>query len=378
MPFLYKIVLHIILNEAVRDTLYNKIIIEKEDSNEEDERRRIMTSRELVYATLEFRNTEGRVPRQMWTLPWAETHYGDTIKKINTEFESDFAGPPVILKKWPETKGDPCKIGEYVDEWGCRFNNIHDGIIGEVKEPLVKDEDWLDVDNIHIPVELLDFDVDAVNEFCKNTDKFVIAGCCPRPFEQLQFIRTTELLYMDLVDPPANLLKFMDKMHKFYCELLEKWAQTDVDGLNFMDDWGSQKSLLINPKMWDEYFRPMYKDYIDIAKKYGKKTFMHSDGYTLDIYPRMIELGLDAFNTQIFCMGIDQLEQFKGKITFWGEIDRQHLLPEGSTEDIEHAVKEVYEKLWANGGCIAQCEFGPGAKPENVYTVFSTWDSVRK
>ena len=57
-------------------------------------------------------------------------------------------------------------------------------------------------------------------------------------------------------------------------------------------------------------------------------------------------------------MGLDQLEQYRGKITFWGEIDRQHLLPNGTTKDIDDAVKEVYSKLWANGGCIAQCEFG--------------------
>lgn len=182
---------------------------------------------------------------------------------------------------------------------------------------------------------------------------------------------------MDLMDPSENMLAFMKKMHTFYCDLIEKWAKTEIDGIYFMDDWGSQQSLLINPKLWDEYFRPMYKDFIEIAKRYGKKTFMHSDGYTLDIYPRMIELGLDAFNTQIFCMGLDKLEQFKGKITFWGEIDRQHLLPEGTAQDIEKAVKEVYDRLWCDGGCIAQCEFGAGAKPENVYAVYQTWDSLR-
>lgn len=335
-----------------------------------------MTSRELVYATLEFRNKEGRAPRQMWTLPWAEKNYGEMVKRISEEYEADIVTAPCILRKPTIEQGDACEIGEYIDAWGCRFENIHDGIIGEVKEALVKDEEWLDVDNVHIPVEWLDFDVDAVNEFCRNTDKFVIAGCCPRPFEQLQFIRTTTELYMDLMDPSEKMLEFIDKMHRFYCELLEKWAQTDVDALNFMDDWGSQQSLLINPALWDEIFRPMYKDYIDIAKKYGKKTFMHSDGYTLDIYPKLIELGLDAINSQIFCMGVDELEQFKGKITFWGEIDRQHLLPEGSTEDIANAVKKVHDTLWADGGCIAQCEFGPGAKPENVYEVFKAWNSV--
>lgn len=337
-----------------------------------------MTPRELVHATMEFRNKDGRVPRDLWTLPWATKRYPDMMKKLRTEFPDDIATAPNILKNPGVERGDSCAVGEYIDAWGCRFYNIHPGVIGEVKDPLVKDEDWEDMDNVHIPYEQLDFDVDQANQFCRNTDKFVKAACCPRPFEQMQFIRMSENLYMDLIDQPENMKKFMSKMHTFYCDLVEKWAKTEVDAIMMMDDWGSQRSLLINPKLWDEIYRPMYKDYIDIAKRYGKKTMMHSDGYTLDIYPRMIELGLDAFNTQIFCIGLDKLEQYKGKITFWGEIDRQHLLPEGTTEDIEKAVKEVYERLWDNGGCIAQCEFGPGGRPENVYTVYKTWDELRK
>jgi len=175
---------------------------------------------------------------------------------------------------------------------------------------------------------------------------------------------------------PECLVKFMKKMHTFYCELVEVWAKTDVDSIMMMDDWGSQQSLLINPKMWVEIFKPMYQDYIDIAHKYGKKMFMHSDGYIVDIYPHLIEMGLDALNSQVFCMTIDRLVAFKGKITFWGEIDRQHMLPNGTEEEIELAVKEVKEKLWHNGGCIAQCEFGPGAKPENVRKVFETWTKI--
>jgi uroporphyrinogen decarboxylase len=143
-----------------------------------------------------------------------------------------------------------------------------------------------------------------------------------------------------------------------------------------MDDWGSQRSLLINPGLWIEIFKPMYKDYINIAHKYGKKIFMHSDGYIVDIYPHLIELGLDAVNSQIFCMGLESLKQFKGQITFWGEIDRQHLLPHGTLEDIENAVNSVKDSLWQHGGVIAQCEFGPGAKPENIYKVFETWNKI--
>ena len=337
----------------------------------------IMTPRELMKATLHFENKTGRVPRDLWTLPWAGKHEGEMLKKIVTQFPNDLLTAPTRLHTPSIEQGNPCAVGTYIDPWGCKFTNIQDGVIGEVKEGLVKDEDWDDWENVHFPTELLTFDADTVNAFCKNTDKYVKAGCCPRPFEQLQFIRTTEELLADLVDPPKNMLKFMDKMFAFYCELMEKWAKTDVDALMFMDDWGSQNSLLISPAAWDQYFRPFYKEFIDIAHRNGKDIFMHSDGNTLLIYPKLIELGLDAFNSQIFCMGLDQLEQYRGKITFWGEIDRQHLLPNGTTKDIDDAVKEVYSKLWTNGGCIAQCEFGPGAKGENVYQVFESWNSLR-
>ena len=56
---------------------------------------------------------------------------------------------------------------------------------------------------------------------------------------------------------------------QFYCDLLEKWAKTDVDALSFMDDWGSQRSLLISPAMWERMFLPMYREYIEIAHSHS-------------------------------------------------------------------------------------------------------------
>lgn len=332
-------------------------------------------SRELVYDTLNGKNM-GRVPRQMWVLPWAIDHYPEEYKKIIKKFPSDIEVVPVNYTQTPLTKGEMYEVGTYQDEWGCIFENKMKGIIGEVKRPLVIDEEWEDTSKIHIPEELMTFDIQEVNRECRNSSRFMMAATCPRPFEQLQFIRGTENLYIDLMMRPEKMFDFIEKMHDFYCRLLTKWAQTEVDALNFMDDWGSQQSLLINPTIWKEIFMPMYKDYIDIAHQHGKKIFMHSDGNIKHILPELIDLGLDAINSQIFCMGLEELAQYKGKITFWGEIDRQQLLPLGSTQEIEEAVKKVYEKLWNNGYCIAQCEFGPGAKPENIFKVFETWDDL--
>jgi len=338
----------------------------------------MVSSRQLVIDTLEFDNNSERVPRQLWTLPWATSRYPETMKKMGINYPNDIIEVPKefkVYKDKPKMFGDWFDIGEYTDEWGCIFTNIHDGIVGEVKHPIVPSDDfeWNDTSKIHIPEELLTIDIEKINEFCASTDKFVLQSDIARPFERMQFIRGTENLLMDFALKPKKMFEFMAKMHDFYCRLLTVWAKTDVDGLLFMDDWGTQKSLLINPAMWVEVIKPMYNDYVDIAKKHGKKIFFHSDGHTLDIIPHLIEIGVDAVNLQIFCIGIDKLEEFKGKITFWGEIDRQGILPNGTLDDVEKAVEEVYQTLWSDGGLIAQCEFGPGAKPENVYQVFESW-----
>ena len=333
-------------------------------------------SKKLVYDTLDMCNTS-RAPRDLWTLPWANTHHGAALAAIKRDYPGDLVSAPGFNREKGIGRGDMYVAGVSYDDWGCEFVSIGAGAIGEVKNPQIKDEDWADAENVHIPAEWLTVDVEKVNAFCReNDDKFIMCGACPRPFEQLQFLRGTAELYMDLMDPPEAMLRFMDKMHAFYCEQLEIWAKTDVDALNMMDDWGSQQSLLINPVLWRRYFKPMYKDYIDIAHRAGKRMFMHSDGHTLAIYPDLVEMGLDAFNSQLFCIGVENLAAYKGKITFWGEIDRQHLLPHGTPQEIEDAVTLVHDTLWYNGGCIAQCEFGPAGDPRNVRKVFETWDKI--
>jgi uroporphyrinogen-III decarboxylase len=177
---------------------------------------------------------------------------------------------------------------------------------------------------------------------------------------------------LDLGRPSGELRAFLQRLHAFYVEELTLWAQTEVDGLSFMDDWGSQHAVLISPELWRELFKPLYAEYIAIAHAHGKHAFMHSDGYIADFIPDLIEIGLDALNSQVFCMDVEDLgERFGGKLTFWGELDRQQLLPNATTAEIEAAARRLETAFHHDGGFIAQCEFGPGARPENVYAFFA-------
>jgi len=135
--------------------------------------------------------------------------------------------------------------------------------------------------------------------------------------------------------------------------------------------------MLVSPDHFRKYYKPLYLEYVAIARKYGKYVFMHSDGNIEEIIPDLIEIGIDALNCQLFCMDIAELgKKFRGKITFWGEIDRQFVLPSGNRADVEKAVKTVYENLYSGGGVIGQCEFGPAARPENIFNVFDCWNKL--
>lgn len=330
-----------------------------------------MNSKQKVIHSLEF-DKPNQCPTQLWELPWAENNYSVQLKTIKEEFPDDIIHAPSLLSEKLVVTGDAYKKGEYIDEWGCCFKNIQEGIIGEVKEPIIAR--WENIASLKTPQALLTLNKQQVNAFCKeNNEKFILSPITSRPFERLQFLRGTINLYYDFYESPMELKKLLAILHDFYCKEVEQWAQTNVDGIYIMDDWGSQNTLLIDPQMWREWFKPLYKEYTEIAKKYNKYLFMHSDGNILSIYPDLIEIGINAVNSQLFCMGIENLKAYKGKITFWGEIDRQNILVNATVKEVEQAVHLVFDSLYSQGGLIGQCEFGPGAKPENVYTVYKTW-----
>lgn len=333
-----------------------------------------MISRERVIKTLNFQAVD-RAPRQLWALPGIPMYRNDEFMEVLEKFPGDFGGPAAQYGISRRAKGTPSVIGEYTDDWGSVWHVAEDGIVGEVKAPPL--EDWSALATYTPPYELLDeADFSQVNESCANSDLFIIAGTHTRPFERLQFLRGTENIFMDLAYGTKEVAKLIEMIHDFSCREMEMWANTDVDGVSFMDDWGSQTSLLISPAMWREIIKPLYKDYCDILHAKGKYVFFHSDGFIEAIYPDLIELGVNALNSQLFCMDIEGLgEKYRGKITFWGEIDRQRILPLGTTDEVRDAVRRVRKALDNGcGGVIAECEWGIGAPKENIEAVFDEWN----
>lgn len=340
------------------------------------------TPREIVKSALKFNSPE-RMPRQIWRLPWATMYLPETMAEIDRRWPSDISNPVKVYEVSPRYQGDAYGIGEHTDEWGCTYINAQAGVHGEVKAPLLPElGNWKEV--VRAPYEILPINQeaarDAVNRSCAASDTFMMATCCPRPWERYQFIRGTENAMMDMMEVDDDVRGLLKLIHDFYIKECEFWCSTDVDGITFMDDWGSQRQLLLPPYVWRDMFKPLYKEYCAIAHAAGKFVFMHSDGFISEVFEDLIEIGVDALNSQLFCMDIADLgRRGKGKITFWGEIDRQHALPSKNPDDGRRAVRKVAKELFdPRGGIFVQFEASAGCNPETMIATLEEWDAVQR
>ena len=336
-----------------------------------------MTSRERILRTLEFKGAD-KIPLDVWVLPAARMEYGEKLTALQSKYETD-----ICSMTGPFDHGfSPAyyEVGTLTDEWGSVWTNLQAGIIGEVKQPIFADyqalagyvspkarfvREW-EANKQAIAAKIAQ---------AREVDKFVIGGWISL-FERMQYLRGTENLYCDIALEEPELFQMIEIVMDFMRTYVDLWLAMDIDAMAFGDDWGTQISLLISPDAWKTIFRPLYQELIDKIKAAGKKVFFHSDGHIFDLYPEFIALGVDALNSQLWCMDMERVAaQYAGKITFWGEISRQTILPNGTPEEVLEAAATMKRLLHKNGGgLIGQSEINRDVPLANIDALYRAWN----
>ncbi len=332
-----------------------------------------MTSRELVIKTLNHEPVP-RVPRDLWIPPGEDSARASELAEMSLRFPSDIVQPEAMSSSGKRSQGKLSKPGEYTDAWGCVWHVADKGAAAELKSSPLADAGK--ISSFQPPAELLDRSRFAkVNKNCQATARFVLAWSEVRPFDRLRFLRGRETALVDLARGTKDIRALLAALHDFACKELELWADTDVDGVAFCDDWGSADGLLVAPEMWREIFRPLYREYCKILRTKDKFVFFHSNGHILDVFGDLVKLGVNAIHCQMDVMGVERLaKRFRGRVTFWGEMDRQRLHDPGTPEEFREAVLAVRKAMdFGSGGVIAQCQWDPGVRIQTVATFFEQW-----
>lgn len=195
-----------------------------------------------------------------------------------------------------------------------------------------------------------------ISEFIeKNKDKFILVSIGFSLFERAWTLRGMENLLVDMIENPLFVHQLFDSILEFNLKIIKNVSKYKIDGIRFGDDWGQQRGLIMGIRFWREFIKPRLKIMYQEVHKRNLPVFIHSCGDIKELLPELIEIGVDVFNPfQPEVMNIYEIKKIYGeKLTFFGGISVQKLLPFGTPEQVKNEVKKILKEIGEGGGYIA-------------------------
>lgn len=285
--------------------------------------------------------------------------YGDALADLFCEYPDDVI--QINPYDWaigyqaPDRKDriNPIEVmmrdAQWADEWGTRWGHAFGGVgATQLAYPL---EDWADLDSYladKIPCARAPGRLDAASELIKiHSTKYCYGTIVLGLFERLHSLRSMQDIMMDFYSHENEVRRLMDALCDNLLELIRYWAEVGADGLFIGDDWGTQTGLMISPSMWRDIFKPYYKIIFEEVHRCGMDVIFHSCGNIVELIADLIDAGVDVLDpVQPGAMDIKAVaREFGGHISFSGGIDLQHLLCNGSPQEVKDAVCDVIDTL---------------------------------
>ncbi len=175
-------------------------------------------------------------------------------------------------------------------------------------------------------------------------------------WEAAWYIRSMPDLLMDMMlgDEKATIL--LDKITDYAVKRAELYAEAGVDILSLGDDVGMQSGPLMSVELWEEWIKPRLKRVIDAAREFNPDilVFYHSCGDATAFIEGLIDCGVDILNPiQPECMDFNQVHETYGdRLSFWGTLGTQQLLPFGTPEQVREVTLERIRICGNKGGLI--------------------------
>jgi uroporphyrinogen decarboxylase len=288
---------------------------------------------------------------------------------------------PKAAKTWnPKEEGN-----EYTDDWGVRVKMPEEGFYYDYIDFPIK-KPTLDSIEKHLWPDINDLSrVEGLKEEAEHLyydSPYALITTFRGVFEQAWPLRGLENFLMDMLMYPEFTEALLDKVLTIEKGLYG--ALLDVIGpylelVCFTDDLGTQLSTMISPELYRKYIKPRHKELIDyIRNKTNAKIALHSCGSVATLIDDFIEIGIDVLNpVQATAVGMDTEKlklKYGNKISFWGSVDTQKVLPFKNTLDVENEVKKRITDLSKGGGFLfAPChDIQANTPPQNIITMFKT------
>jgi len=164
-------------------------------------------------------------------------------------------------------------------------------------------------------------------------------------YERAWTMRGMESLLMDFIDHPGFVRELFGAIADYNIAQVQGALRYEIDGVYFGDDWGQQHGLQMGPKLWREFILPVLRRMYAAVRDAGKYVFIHSCGDVDELFPDLIEAGVNCFNPfQPEVMDVYELmETYRGRLSFLGGLSTQRTLPYGTVEDVRGETLKLLE-----------------------------------
>jgi uroporphyrinogen decarboxylase len=270
------------------------------------------------------------------------------------------------------------RSGYFIDDFGVTWNrNGADKDIGVVDGYVLKEAS---MDGYSFPqVDEKDLKMKLEKLISASDNNFKLFDFGFTVFERAWSLRGMENILVDMIEEPDFVNQLLDAIVDYNLKIINLALEFEIDGILFGDDWGQQSGLIMGPEMWRKFIKPQMARMYSAVKKKSRFVLQHSCGDIHEIFPDVIEIGLDVYQTfQPEIYDIRKIkQQFGGSLTFWGGISTQRLLPFASPEEVKRVTKETMEILGENGGYIASATHDiPGdVPPENIMAMIEVFQN---
>jgi len=145
----------------------------------------------------------------------------------------------------------------------------------------------------------------------------------------------------------------LDKALEYNLEVIDQLPEY-IDGVRFIEDWGDQKCLMMGPKYWRMFLKPRLKLMYEACRKKGVAVFIHSCGNITELFPDLIEIGVDVADPiQPEVMDLEFIKREYGQdVVLFGGIGCQSIIPLGTPEEIVTESRKKLEMLSKGGKYI--------------------------
>lgn len=247
--------------------------------------------------------------------------------------------------------------GNWFNEYGMKMRQ--GAIYVEVVDyPLAHAQTKADIDNFRFPDPFAAGRYrDAENLIRRFHDDYLVFGDIEVTVFSLghQLVGMEKLL-IDMMMEAEYVVPLFEACAEFQTQIGLQLIERGVDAIWFGDDFGTQTSLLIPPEIFRDQLKPVYKRMVDRFKaaKPDIIPILHCDGAVADLLGEIREIGFEVFNpVQPGVPGhlpLDMKTNFGDKFAFWGAVDQQDLLPNGTDKELEKDIIEKINILGRNGG----------------------------